>query len=608
MLKEVIQGNTFNRNIVKSIIVGFFLSLIFSIDIRSLNTKTFAVVNVFPLYSFAQWIQVLGISFFVYRASVKCSTDSSYDSTLLKGIALLFGVLNTMGIFMYYNDALPRNTREMVAFTLFFLGCSYIFLLVSRCFCRSIELCECEKKQPYISKVSGRSVFWWSFIVIILCWLPWLVMYYPASMEWDVYHPIRQFLGQASPDNHHPWFYSCVVGSFYKLGLYFNNKNLGIFIYIVLRAFVMIGIYAKCVKLITSMGCRRWMSLLALVFFALTPVWGAYAKHAFKDAIAAALFCWFVLSMIEWIYCMKQGRLSNAISLEVGVSSLMMSLFRHNCVYVAIPVLCILTVVSVKNKVPKKMIFCLLSGLILFSMWHFGALRAMHVGSGSSREALSIPLQQTARTVKYHKRLITQEEKAAINGVLDYNRLGKDYTPLLSDPVKDRWHGSSNDRKRYFVTWAKMFFKYPKTYIEAAVSQSYGYYAFTKDQKPGAGNSNCGMTIFNWVKDNRFPVAFTCDYIQGFEKGRKVLAEWADIWHRLPVLNVTDTKCVYFWFVVLLGYILLMRREFVKLIPVSAVLLMAFTCMASPVNDCFRYFVPVAAATPALFILIGKGY
>ena len=608
MLKDMIQENSLNSKIIESIIIGFLLSLLFSIDIRVLNAKTFTIVNVFPEYSFAQWIQFLGISFLVYKASLKCSTDNSYDSTLLKGIALLFGILNTMGIFMYYNDALPRNIREMVVFTLFFMGCSYTFLLVSKCFCRVIALCECEKKQPCMSKVGGLSVFRESFIVILLFWLPWLVMYYPASIEWDVYYPIQQFLGQISPNNHHPWFYSCVVGSFYKLGLYFNNKNLGIFIYIVLRAFVMVGIYAKCVTLISSMGCRRWMRILALAFFALTPVWGAYAKHAFKDAIAAALFCWFVLSMIEWIYCMKQGRLSNVISLEVGVSSLLMSLFRHNCVYVAIPILCIMTAFSIKNKVPKRMIFCLLSGILLFGVWHFGALRVMHVGPGSSGEALSIPLQQTARTVKYHEKSITREEKVAINSVLDFNSLRKAYNPLFSDPVKNKWHGSKNDRKRYFTTWAKMFFKYPKTYIEAAISQSYGYYAFTKDQKPGAGNANCGMTIFNWVKDKRFPATLTCDYIQGFEKGRAFLADWATIWHRLPLLNVTDTKCVYFWFVILLGYILLMRREFLKLIPVSAVLLMAFTCMASPVNDCFRYFVPVAAATPALFILIGKGY
>ena len=477
MLKEMIQENNVNRKIVKAIIIGFLLNLIFSIDLRSLNAKTFTVVNAFPEYSVAQWIQVLAVSFLIYKVSFKCSTDSSYDSSMLKGIALLFGILNTMGVFMYYNDALPRNFREMVVFMLFFLGCSYTFLLVSKCFCRGIAHCECENKLHYTNKFRGQNVFWGSFIIILLFWLPWLVMYYPASIEWDVYYPLQQFLGQASPNNHHPWFYTCIVGSFYKLGLYFNNKNLGIFIYIVLRALVMIGIYAKCVKLIISMGCKRWMGVLALVFFALTPVWGAYAKHAFKDAIAAALFCWFVLNTIEWIYCMKQGRLSNVISLEVGLSSLFMSLFRHNCVYVAIPILCMLTVVSVKHKVPKKMIFCLLSGMILYSMWHFGALRIMHVGSGSSAEALSIPLQQTARTVKYHERLITQEEKAVINNVLDYNSLGKAYNPLLSDPVKNRWHGSRNDRKRYFITWVKMFFKYPKTYIEAAISQSYGYYA-----------------------------------------------------------------------------------------------------------------------------------
>ena len=55
---------------------------------------------------------------------------------------------------------------------------------------------------------------------------------------------------------------------------------------------------------------------------------------------------------------------------------------------------------------------------------------------------------------------------------------------------------------------------------------------------------------------------------------------------------------------VLLGWLLWKRRAWDKLIPIFACLLMVLTCVASPVNDCFRYFVPVAAAFPSLSILL----
>ena len=41
---------------------------------------------------------------------------------------------------------------------------------------------------------------------------------------------------------------------------------------------------------------------------------------------------------------------------------------------------------------------------------------------------------------------------------------------------------------------------------------------------------------------------------------------------------------------------------------IGACVLMVLTCIGMPVNDCFRYFAPVAASFPALLMLLPKGY
>ena len=158
--------------------------------------------------------------------------------------------------------------------------------------------------------------------------------------------------------------------------------------------------------------------------------------------------------------------------------------------------------------------------------------------------------------------------------------------------------------KAYLLTWFRMFFKYPLSYVEATVAHSYGYYAFTGDQAPNAGNKNCGMTIFNWVKDPRFTPELTCDYIGSLEPIRTEMNAWPQLWHRLPLLGLTDMKAVYTWFIVLIGYLMLREKRRMALIPVLACLINILLCCLSPVNDCFRYFCPIAAASPALMLLI----
>lgn len=80
--------------------------------------------------------------------------------------------------------------------------------------------------------------------------------------------------------------------------------------------------------------------------------------------------------------------------------------------------------------------------------------------------------------------------------------------------------------------------------------------------------------------------------------------ECAKVWDKIPVLCLTDICALYTWLAVLIFYYLLTKKYFMRTIPIIAVGIMILTCVASPVNDCFRYFIPVAASLPALFTLL----
>ena len=75
---------------------------------------------------------------------------------------------------------------------------------------------------------------------------------------------------------------------------------------------------------------------------------------------------------------------------------------------------------------------------------------------------------------------------------------------------------------------------------------------------------------------------------------------------QFTILNLTDMKPMYTWVILLMGGMMIRRRELDKLIPIGACVLMVLTCVGMPVNDCFRYFAPVAAAFPGLLMLLPR--
>ena len=564
--------------------------------------KTYGIINNIFTISMALFLYV----WFVYFR--KISKEQNMSDYIISGI---FGLLNTCAYYLFYRNRFPELTIcSQALFLIQTISWAFIFF-VAVTGVKAFWTKNCCYDKPSNTKHSvffKKNLSVVSFFVILLGWMPWLISYYPASMEWDVYDPILRFLGQWGRSNHHPWFYACVIGGSYKLGLTLGNKNIGVFLYTILRALFMAAIYSRCITKIWKYRKDQTLCILVLCFYAFTPIWGAYAKHAFKDTIGAALFCWYLLSLSEITKNVKIGRLSIYNCIEYSVSGLFLSLFRNNCIYIVIIITIFLSLVLLKKKINIGKLILILLCIICFYSWQYYIYNILNVDKSSVREALSIPFQQTARTVKYRDKEIAEADKASIRAVLDYDHLNELYDPIISDPVKDTFHGKERDLISYLKTWFKMFWHFPKEYLEAFIAHSSGYYTFTpeytEEQRYGPGSHyNVGMTVFNWVKDPRFDDELTCDYNKNTESLRTLLDNWVKIWHQLPILNFTDIKPLYTWTIILVAIEFLKKKKFLEILPISALILMIFTCIISPVNDCFRYFCPVAAAFPTILTI-----
>ena len=567
-------------------------------------------------YGLSASLVALCISCLLYIKNDSFYASPFHDDVLLKVISIIFGCCNVAGLCMYHFDNLVmfKSVAGFVWSVFLIGGFALLFWYIALFLLQFANLTRC-----HINNNSGENFFekhfqLYSFLLISFFWFLWIVPYYPASMDNDVFVQLASWRYVAS--NHMPWFSSCILGLFYELGAFFKNENAGIFLYILVRNLLMAFLYTKCVFLLKRVGLNKVIYYSVLLFYAITPVWGAYSKHAFKDTAAIGLFVAYMLALVSLISKLSAKKEGPALYLWTGLWALFASLFRNNFIYVIAISVFMVTCYSLHQWRKVKPEALLPLACVAFFFIYTSIIYSVYgVKKASPNEALSIPFQQVARVVKYHANTLSETERKGIGSYLRYEKLSSLYDPILSDPVKFRGVNSFSSRGeakragiKFMQTWARLFFKYPVTYLEAAVAQSYGYYSFTPNLKDGAGNWNSGMTIFHWLGGKYSDTFNKLHYIPSMSSARWTLHYWAKVWDKIPVLTLTDVCAFYTWLILLVGYYCFSVKMYAALIPVFTECLMIMTCIASPVNDCFRYFAPVAASFPVLLCLIDANH
>ena len=219
------------------------------------------------------------------------------------------------------------------------------------------------------------------------------------------------------------------------------------------------------------------------------------------------------------------------------------------------------------------------------------------IPAGSVGEALSVPMQQTARYVRDFGYDVTDDEKAVINEVLDYDSLAQSYMPELSDGVKQYYKNpSKGGLARYMLTWAKMFFKHPVCYFEALHANSHGYYTITKCRAINdyyTFNNDTCMQMFE----------MDVHYLDKSGYLRYAFVQALSAFEKLPLVGLITSIGFMAWLTAVLG-VWLARRKAKQTLPIFMGLgIFWLTCIASPVNDCMRYFLPIAGCLPLIFCL-----
>lgn len=445
----------------------------------------------------------------------------------------------------------------------------------------------------WLAKAPGRA----SSLLIGAAWLPWVAVFWPGSVDWDSWGQISQVLGVQEMTAHHTVLSTWLHGWLFRLGRALGSDNLGVFLYIVLQFLVCAWVFGQVTAFAAKLGCSRGVQYAVTAFFALDPIWGAFIQTQVKDTLYTGLFVLFVLKTADLLLFPQKWQGSRPRLTAYAVLGVLCCLLRKNGIYAVVPML-LASAFTVSEKRLRRPVLAVLLAVCIGS---FGfdtfTEKVLDIPAGSVGEALSVPMQQTARYIRDYGNEVTDDERIAIEKVLDCDAIAQSYMPELSDGVKQYYKNpGKGDLARYMLVWAKMLLKHPVCYFEATHANSHGYYTITK----------CRAINDYYTFNNDICMEMSEMNVHYLDKSgylRYAFVQALSAFEKLPLVGLTTSIGFMAWLTAVLG-LWLARCKAKPVLPVFIGLgIFWLTCIASPVNDCMRYFLPVAGCLPLVFCL-----
>lgn len=319
--------------------------------------------------------------------------------------------------------------------------------------------------------------------ILFVAWLPCYLAYFPAIYSYDGEPQLIQYTTHAF-DNHHPILHTLILGWCYDLGQLLQHIGVsldGMAVYAFLQMLLLSAAFAHGISFLAKRYAKRSVLIFVTAWFALFPVYPLMAVSTTKDTFFGAYFTFFFIDLADVMLEGKMAGKRQAVFLFL--EALCMMLFRKNGIYMMAGLAFFLFAFWGSSCIKKREHNKLYSALLLvtvMSMLGFmccdkALMKATNAVPGEAAEALSIPLQQLARTYKSNQDTLCEEDLEALFSYIPADGLNN-YRPYISDGVKQYFDNDAfaKDPLGFFKIWGKLFVKYPGSCVTAFLYHTMG--------------------------------------------------------------------------------------------------------------------------------------
>ena len=339
-------------------------------------------------------------------------------------------------------------------------------------------------------------------IIILLCWLPYLISCFPGNLTSDSIGEIRQQLGSSPLSNHHPIIHQIMIKLCLIPGILSGSVRNGVAVYTLLQMIITATAFAYSIVFLSKQNVPRPILFGVLLFFALYTVNGFFSVTMYKDVPFA------VITLLLSILLIKELRSNSSCNGKSGKTARLIVLIflsflfctiRNNGYYAFL--IGYLFVILFNRKDFKRLLIVFIATVLLVNSYHFILFNVLGIKKSASGEMLSLPLQMVSRVVKTENPDLTDEDFEILHEVIpDYTNLAANYLPDNADPVKADGVFSSEifdkNPTRYLKSWLHIGAQYPRTYLNAFFLHTQGYWDLNKNYS----------TISVYISDNEFGI------------------------------------------------------------------------------------------------------
>lgn len=380
----------------------------YEVDIPILK-YIFAIMELLSGWGIQNIVLFVGIAMILWHTQKETKMQKNIYLSILSGIFAVSTVVgisySDLGSWNYIFDSVIQFIASVIVAAGYFV--IYKNLIISAY--RLLLKCH-EKSGKYEILIFEKHPFIAPLIIFAAVSLPYIIIFFPGVIEWDAIAQLNTYYnGIMGSVAHHPIVSTMLLGKSMTIGkVIFHNDNMGIFIYTCSQYCFQWLVFSYCIFVISKIKCRftavlRWLSLTYLALFPLFQIWGFMLC---KDAVYYMSVLLLMTSVFHIILSGKHSVWWQCLLAAVGVAG--MAFFRNDGIYLI--VFFVVLGLILNRKYFKIYLFCLLTGVFAYLLVTAFYMPKLDVEKGPIREALSIPLQQTARYILEHENEITEDE------------------------------------------------------------------------------------------------------------------------------------------------------------------------------------------------------
>ncbi len=524
-----------------------------------------------------------------------------------KGLSVFLAIMYAGGKGFAYDNSLSviySSYLRLIKALILIVGFYALYLTVINVFYYVLKAnANVTAENQFVSKKYEKHPWLITWALIMGCWLVHLLLRYPGTMSYDNWDQLSYYYDFVQYTTAQPIFHTWLFGTFINFGLLLGSANVGLFLFVIFQSLVMSAVLAWSLVFMRKWATPRWLRRVTMAVYCFAPYYAGYASFPIKDFLYTACFVLLVLLFMEWVKEKEKFWGNKWYWAGWMAAACLLILFRKNGMIVYLSVAFVVGVCEIKSRVSANQLFKAIIVMVVPILLSFGVeaiISAVYnVEKDSPKEMLSLPFQQTARYVRDYGDEISEEEKEAIVGVLDYENLPVLYLETVSDPVKTTFRAKDNRALAdYFKVWFRQFIRHPLCYVEATWNQN--YCVFMPDIDHIIFNKDChvGEEIvvdLGMLEKVKFEIP---ERMQGI---CAVMVSFYALLMRIPVVGMLNNVAFYI-ILLFVMWIFMMRdrcfKELLVLIPLFMTFL--FILLGPQIMNQPRYAFPIIYTMPSL--------